>query len=134
MEQDYYRQGAVWITSTLATFGATSYPLRGITAVSTGKIPAPYAYGVLALLLAAPFGMCGYSNVGESATGDVGLLGVIMCLVLIITAVAVFIFAKPKYTLVLATSGQQVQAYVTKNLDEVAAISGSLKRAISELR
>lgn len=116
----------VTITSTQAQFGGTMYPIAGITAVQTAKIPAergsPIILAILGVLMAAG---------GISAeSGPVVGGGAIFAAVGGIAAA----LAKNNYVLRIATAGGQVTALESKDPDVIARVSLALKQAVAARR
>lgn len=129
-EETLFQDGDVLITTSRAKFGATTYPIGGITAVSTAAIPAKRnggvllaILGVLVLVLSSGSALAGEPfalNGGHAFGALVATLGVVLA-----------VLAKGKYAVRLATAGGQVDALVSENADRIARATVALEHAVS---
>ena len=118
------RAEGVTITTKYAELMGTTYPISGIVAVSSGKIPAQRgAAYVLALL--------GIATIAFGAmVSEVVMLGI--GALVTASGVAWAALTKDKYAVKLVTAAGTADAFVSENKDLVAEVSLAIKTAISE--
>lgn len=118
------RAEGVTITTKSAELMGTTYPISGIVAVSSGKIPAQRgtAY-VLALLGIACIAFA--VMIAEAVMLGVGAI-------IVAIGIAWAVLTKDKYAVKLVTAAGTADAFVNESKDLVAEVSLAIKTAISE--
>ncbi|MBL8678796.1 MAG: hypothetical protein JNK05_06505 [Myxococcales bacterium] len=117
----------VTITTTQAQFNNTTYPIAGIVAISTNKIPAERGSAIILAALGAVF-------TAMSIAVDAALYVIGFGLLLFAVGIAAAVAAKNQYVLQLATAGGQITAYASRDADVIARISLALKQAVAARR
>lgn len=118
------RVEGVTITTKSAELSGTTYPISGIVAVSSNKLPAQRgAAYVLVLLGIACIALA--VMIAEAVMLGVGAIVVAI-------GVAWAVLTKDKYAVKLVTAAGTTDALVSENKDVVAEVSLAIKTAISE--
>jgi hypothetical protein len=107
-------QGIV-VSSSRFVVGATTYPLAGITSVSSFVIPAKRMAGILLLVLGLIVLLAG-GYVFGAITAAIGIL--------------ILVVVKPTYVVRMATAGGQVDALVSKDAHYIQRVVGALNQAV----
>lgn len=127
-----FQDGSVTVTSTMLSIGATMYPIRNITSVSSATI-APVISGYVGLLvLLVPVLLMGVINLPN--TGVSGILGVSVFAALFAIIARVIRRARNTFVLRISTSGGQVDALKSIDEADITRVAKAVMDAIARLR
>ena len=118
-EKIYHQKGPVSVTTTMANFGNTNYPVANIGAVSVDSSRATNWGGVAILVI---IGLVLFSM--EVPIG--GLIAIAIAGFLIYSSLQV------EHRLILRTSSGNTQAFASKSQKEVEEIRDAIVRSIAE--
>jgi len=111
------------VTSTIATFGATSYPINAISSVRIKKVMAPsIPFGVACLIASTPFMLAFFGGQGAAMLAACGAL---LALGAYLVATA-----KPNFVLLVMTKNREVPALVTPDDQYVTKLRSQIEEAI----
>ena len=131
-----YESPTVRVSTARVTIRDTDYAVKNIAAVSivkneppTGGAGAGLVLGIL--IVACTFiGMCAQCSENSEGCGGLGTAGILLGLIMIALGVVGLIRARPEYHLVLQTNAGNVDAYMSRDRDEVEEIKGAVNEAI----
>ena len=127
-EVTYLSKNDVVITNARAVMGGKTYAMANITSVSMGQIPANTTIGLYLIIFGIVIGGCGFSLGSSSSSNMLGAL--IFAALLIAAGVAVFLTAKPSYTVKLGSASGETHALNSKNMADVKQIVDAMNTAI----
>jgi hypothetical protein len=93
-----------------------------------GQIPANTTIGLYLIIFGIVIGGCGFSLGSSSSSSMLGAL--IFAALLIAAGVAVFLTAKPSYTVKLGSASGETHALNSKNMADVKEIVDAMNTAI----
>lgn len=114
---EIFSDGDISITTAVARFGSTSYPIRNIGAVSVEDDPSRlFGLGVLVLVVGAVMAW-------NSSNGGIGMLlgGLLLC------AVGFWLSGEK---LILRTSSGNEQAFSSRNKEQVRRVKAAIEEAL----
>ena len=136
-ERVYFDSPRARITSTSARFGATTYPLGGITSVRQKAIPAQTGMGVLAVLVGVIALLCSgvwtWSDLQQGGQMlGVAFVGAIGGVVMLMLGGMVFASQRPSYQIVIGTAGGERSGLTSDDPDLVSQVASALEEALAD--
>jgi hypothetical protein len=122
-EETLLKEGDVWVSTARFVTGPNTYPLTGITAVSSTEVAPNRSPGILLILLGLLCGGLGYLGGPSSAWfAAVFFVG---------AGIAWNVIVKSRFAVGIATSGGQVHAVIDRDPQKIGRIVTALNDALA---
>jgi hypothetical protein len=136
-EETFFNESGIAVTRTRFVAGVQTFAMSGITSVRMEKTEPGVGFGMLLIILGAvcllvTFGIFVSTLAGGRIAAGVfaAFFGGAFGLGLIIGGTNLERGQRPAYHVVLSTSGGEVKAYTSPNIEFVARLTGALNNAI----